>query len=409
VEKTDVKFYTTAGLVAFTLMAFSPVIAENQPAAGIGGSFFPLMAWDYATSEATLEAMRDCGINAVAFVPPAMLDACRKYGLKAIVFDERVAGNHWDQPFNADRACRNLPDVIKEVGRHPAVYGYYLRDEPNAAEFPALAQAAQMVKKLAPDKWPYINLIPGEGDAYDVLLAQFISTCKPTIISYDRYALGEEGDFSPGFWVNLAQVRSAARKHNLPFHNIVMTASHWLYREATATDIRMQVFGSLVYGAKGLAYYKFCSGSLPALNAPDLGNFRMGPLDQFGEKTVTWEWLRNTNRQVLNLAPTLLQLRSDDVYHFGTVPDRNHGPSDKTSIKSLKGTEFVVGDFTHQDGSRFVMIVNKSLQHSHPCNPEFNVPVQALEYVSPITSKFAPYPSDYYWLAPGQGVLLKMK
>lgn len=40
-------------------------------------SFFPSMAWDYADKESTLEAMRDAGINAVAFVRPSMLDACR--------------------------------------------------------------------------------------------------------------------------------------------------------------------------------------------------------------------------------------------------------------------------------------------------------------------------------------------
>ena len=42
---------------------------------------FPLMAWDYAKDEATLQAMHDCGINAIAFVPPHMLDACQRHGL----------------------------------------------------------------------------------------------------------------------------------------------------------------------------------------------------------------------------------------------------------------------------------------------------------------------------------------
>ena len=123
---------------------------------------------------------------------------------------------------------------------------------------------------------------------------------------------------------------------------------------------------------------------------------------------MTWDWLRNTNRQILNLAPTLLRLRSDDVYHFGAVPARNHGPSTTSLIKSLNHADFVVGDFTHEDGSRYVMIVNKSLQQSHPCVPEFNLAVTAVEYVSPINGRLTPFPQGLYWLAPGQGVLLRL-
>ncbi|MHB8952032.1 MAG: hypothetical protein ACYC4U_03530 [Pirellulaceae bacterium] len=373
-----------------------------------GAEFFPLMAWDYAKDEATLQAMRDCGINAIAFVPPHMLDACQRHGLRAIVFDEGVSGSDWSKPFDADQACQRLPALIQQVDRHPAVYGYHLKDEPGAGEYPALAKACAMVKELAPGKWPYINLLPGDGPDYDAYVEQFIQVCQPTTLSYDRYVLSEDGSFAATFWSNLAVIRAAAIAHELPFHNIVLTAAHWHYREATATDIRMQTFGSLVYGARGLAYYKFCSESLPILQAPDLGNFRMGPLDPFGEKTVTWDWLRNTNRQILNLAPTLQRLRSDDVYHFGSVPERNHGSSATSLIRTLNHPDFVAGDFTHEDGSRHVMIVNKSLQQSHPCVPEFNVPVKDLEYVSPISGRLEPFPKGLYWLAPGQGVLLRL-
>ena len=370
--------------------------------------FFPLMAWDYATDAATLKKMADCGINMVCFVPPKMLNACEKHGLKAIVFDERIAGTRWNAPFDYERAAEKLPDVIKEVNAHPAVYGYHLKDEPAASEYPALAKVAEVVKRLAPGKWPYINILPGDGDSYDDYVEQFCTICKPPILSYDRYVLGEGGGFGDVFWTNIARIRDAAIRHKIPFWNIILTAPHWNYRELSAADIRLQVYGSLVYGAQGISYYKFCSESLPILEAPDLGNFRMAPLDEFGEKTITWDWLRNTNRQVLNLAPALVKLRSDSVYHIGSVPGGNHGATGETLVKAVPSGEFVVGDFTHEDGSRYVMIVNRSLAGSCPCNPEFNAPVSKIEYVSPITGETKPYPTPYYWLAPGQGVLLRL-
>jgi hypothetical protein len=375
---------------------------------------FPLMAWDYADDRATLTAMAECGITSVAFVPPRALDLCKDAGISAVVFDERISGGDWTKPFDGDASVRNLPTVIKEIGDHPAIIGYHIRDEPGPNEYPELAKAVAAVKKLAPGKWPYINLLPGDGEPYNKYVEDFITTCQPTAVSYDRYVLqGGPTDFGIVFWENLAQVRAASLKHKLPFWNIVLTSTHWSYREITEADLRLQVWGSLVYGVSGIGYYKFCSKSLPILDAPDLGNFRNGPLDPFGEKTPAWHWLRSVNRQVHNLAPILTRLRSDDVYHFGEVPKFNHGAGANSLVKDAgNGGQVVVGDFTLEaDGrsDRYVMIVNKSLTQSWCCNPTFAKPPQKVLYVSPITGEVKPYPAPYYWLAPGQGVLLKLE
>lgn len=372
-------------------------------------SFFPLIAWDYVNDLKTLKAMKDCGVNFIGFVPPQMLNVCKKFGMKAIVFDTSVVVNDWTKPFDAKKALRNLPSLIKKVNKNPAVYGYHLMDEPSPGSIPALAKAIAMVKKLAPGKFPYVNLLPGSGKDYVAYLEQFVNICKPTIISYDRYPLGEDDKFSPVFWENIAVIRKVALEHNLPFWNTILTSAHLQYREVTAADLRLEMFGSLVYGAKGIAFYKFFSRALPILKAPDLGNFRMGPLDQFGEKTITWYRLRNINHQIRNLGAVLLKLHSDDIYHIGNVPEGNHGSNDSTLVKNIPGgSEFVVGDFTHEDGTRYVMIVNKSLTHSYQCDPQFNVKPKGIQYVSPWTGKLVTFPAPWYYLAPGQGVLLRL-
>jgi hypothetical protein len=383
--------------------AFAPPVAAQTR--------FPLMAWDYAEDQATFEAMRDCGITSVAFVPIKALDLCQKCELQAIIFDERLSGARYHGPFDGDAVAQNLPTILKEVGNHPAVLGYHLRDEPSAEHYPELAKGIAAVHKLAPGKWAYVNLFPGEGESYDRYVEDFIAVCKPSILSYDRYTTVGKDEFLPVFWTNLAQMREAALKHKLPFWNVVLTATHWQYRELTEADLRMEVFGSLVYGVRGIGYYKFMSGSLPILEAPDLGNFRNGPLDQFGEKTLAWHWLRNINRQVHNLAPVLLMLDSNDVYHIGgTIPVRNHGPSETALVKHIPDGDFVVGDFTHRDnGKRYVMIVNRSMVNSQRCAPEFRSAPREVKYVSPVSGKVVPYVAWAYFLAPGQGVLLELE
>jgi len=394
-------------IVAFSILAVSAAFA-NEPATE--AVRFPFMAWDYADDKATFEAMRDCGITSVAFVPIKALDLCHEAGLEAIVFDERLSGERYHGPFDGDAVVKNLPAILKEVGDHPAVMGYHLRDEPSPEQYPDLAKGVAAIRELAPGKWPYINLLPGDGEPYDKYLEDFVKICNPTVLSYDRYTTVEKDVFYPVFWTNLAVMREAALKHKLPFWNVVLTAPHWSYRDLTDADLRMEIFGSLVYGAKGIGFYKFMSCSLPILEAPDLGNFRNAPLDQFGEKTPTWHTLRNINRQVHNLAPVLMKLESNDVYHVGgAMPERNHGPSETSLVKNIPDGEFVVGDFTHREnGKRYVMIVNRSIVNSQRCAPEFRTPPGKVNYVSPVTGEITPYVAWAYFLAPGQGVLLEV-
>lgn len=393
------------------LGVITSAVAAAPPQAAPGGeSFFPLMAWDDVRSADTIKKMADCGINLIAFVPPKLLDACAANGVKAIVFDERVTPA-WDKPFQSAPANEELAKLIPEVNSHPAVYGYHLKDEPGAEQFAELAKSAALVRKLAPGKWPYINMTPGMGDWYaNEFLKSFVETCKPPVISYDNYAIGENVEFSYGYWANMWDVRTASLRYDIPFHTIVLTSAHWNYRVPTAADLRLQVYGALAYGAKGIGYYKFCSEPLSVLNAPDLGNFRMGPLDEFGEKTVTWDNLRNLNHQVKNLAPTLLKLHSDDVYHIGEIPERNHGLGEKNLITGLdSGTQFIIGEFTHvDDHSRWMLIVNKNLKESAFCRPKFRGTVKRVRYLSPVTGELKTFPAPWYALAPGQGVLLRL-
>ncbi|MCC6492523.1 MAG: hypothetical protein IT424_05835 [Pirellulales bacterium] len=395
--------------IACCLVAAACVAAASSSRAQSLGSTLPLMAWDYVDDEPTLQKMADCGINMVAFVPPSALDSCQRLGLKAIVYEPGVGPARWDQPFDGDQAVQALPDLIRRVNDHPAVFGYHLKDEPDPSQFADLARAITLVKQQAPGKWPYVNLPPGMDAGYDGYLDLFVNACQPTILSYDNYPVGQDGNFSYGFWANIAQVRAAGLRHKLPFWTIVLSSAHLTYGEPSEAALRLQAYGSLVYGARGVCYYKFISRELPILEAPDLGDWRNGPLAQFGEKTHAWHWLRNMNRQLQNIAPTLLKLRSDAVYHVGEVPPQNRGVGDDTLLKGLlAGEAFIVGDFTHADGSRWVMIVNKHLTHSVPCRPDFREKPAAVQYVSPITGELKTFPDPYYCLPPGQGVLLKL-
>jgi hypothetical protein len=382
-------------------------LLTSRAFAADGTNFFPIMAWNSAPNDsAVLKKMKEAGLTIAGFAAPSTLDACQAAGLKAIVSDPRASDYDWAK-VDESRARENISNLVAQVGTHPAVYGYYLRDEPSASMFIGLAKVANIFREASPGKWPYINLFPDYAEPwqlgttnYSEYLERFAAICKPTIVSYDNYSLMDDGSVRGNYWSNLESVREFGKKHGCEFWNIVLSVAHFNYRELNAADFRFQAYTTLAYGGRGISYFTYF--------APQVGNYRMAPIDQFGNETANWTHLRNINLQILKLAPTLLQLRSNDVYHFGTIPKGGKGPPAESLINAIDGDTFLVGEFTHADGSRYVMVVNKDLAKSRRCSPQFRATPKQLRHVSAYTGQLTPFEGEYMWLAPGQGALLKL-
>jgi hypothetical protein len=136
----------------------------------------------------------------------------------------------------------------------------------------------------------------------------------------------------------------------------------------------------------------------------------MGAVDQFGNQTPTWYHLQHANLQIAKLAPTLLQLESDEVYQFGNVPEGCHGPTTNSLITGFEAAgELMAGDFAHRDKSRFVMVVNKDVYKSVHFSPRYRTPPKRVWHVSSYTGELAGFEGEQRWLAPGQGMFLKVE
>ena len=214
--------------------------------------------------------------------------------------------------------AQNITSLVKEVGKHPAVYGYYLRDEPTSVfSRPRESCRAnprtrsrqmglhQFVSRLRQRRATRREQLRG-------IHREIYRHLQTNRLSYDNYSLMDDGSLRDGYWQNLEAMRNASVKHKIPFWNIVLSVAHFNYREPSAADLRFEVYTTLAYGGKGIAYFCYF--------APQVGNYRGAPIDQFGNETQSWQWMQNVNLQVAKLAPTLLQLTSDDVYHLGDVP-----------------------------------------------------------------------------------------
>ncbi len=398
-----------SGLAAIVVLASTMISYAEDVPTRVAPEDFAILAWSWMPGEAdVLSEIRDCGFNLAGFVAPESLDAVAAAGLKAIVSDASAHVDDRQEGRDESSIAEVVNALVARTGKHPATYGYYLRDEPNARMFPALARYAAAYRKAAPDTRPYINLFPNYasqkqlGNAtYQDHLEQYVTTVHPPFVSYDHYALMDDGSLRGGYFTNLEAVRAVALAHDLPFWNIVLANAHFSYAEPTAAGLRFQAYTTLAYGGRGISYFTYMT--------PNSGNYRLAPIDQFGHKTPTWDMLRNVNLQIHALAPTLITLKSVGVFHHPDVPDGCRALADSKYVATLSGTgRFVVGEFEGPDGTPFVMVVNKDLHKLTHFGISFQQSARILQTNS-YTGRTSVWQGENNWLAAGQGMLLSLQ
>ena len=72
-------------------------------------------------------------------------------------------------------------------------------------------------------------------------------------------------------------------------------------------------------------------------------------------------------------------------------------------MSGVGGDNFLVGDFTHRDGSRYLMVVNKDLAKSRPCSPQFRTAPRRVQHVSAYSGALSAFEGEDVWLPPGAG------
>jgi hypothetical protein len=268
-------------------------------------------------TEVTARQMAQGGWN-VVWCREQDLDVAQRNGLRAMLFaPDLITPAALDDP----EKCRQLDGLIARVARHPALYCYFLLDEPGAGAFPAIGRLVAYLRARDPAHMAYINLFPTYasneqlgtvGDtvtAYREHLRQFVTTVKPELISYDHYQFATDGDLD-GYFLNLALVRETARQARLPFLNIVQACS-WtpVRRVPQGNEMRYLVYTTLAYGAQGISYYVYCHpGHTGGIANPD------------GSPTALYHALQPLNQEFVAIASQLQPLQSLGVYHQGMLP-----------------------------------------------------------------------------------------
>jgi hypothetical protein len=260
------------------------------------------------------QQMADGGWNLVWCDDENQLDIAQRHGLRAQFCTRNglLSAKSLDDP--AQRA--QLDALVDRVRKHPAMYSYYVIDEPSAVQFPDLGRVVAYLRERDPAHMAYINLFPHTvipsrlgAESYQEHLRQFFDVVKPVLLSYDRYHFFVNGDHEE-YFPSLAIIRQTALQARVPFLNIVQAAS-WkpIVRVPTGDEMRYLVYTTLAYGAQGISYYVYCApGHQGGIALPD------------GTPTPLYDALKPLNREFVAIATELQPLSSLAVYHTGMLP-----------------------------------------------------------------------------------------
>jgi hypothetical protein len=340
------------------------------------------------------------------------LDLCQENRVKALIVDSRaMAKRSRERDFAA-----NLDAVIADYGSHPALWGYYLMDEPNSSDFRRLAPVSKYLAKKDPGHVPYINLFPTYATreqlgnpTYEQHVDEFCRVVQPKLVSYDHYALLANGE-RPDYFENLEIIRRQGIKHRVPFNYILLSVPHGPYREPSEADLRWQVNTALAYGARGLMYFTYTTPNDP------VWNYRNAIIDSEGKPTAKYDQVRRINGEILELAPTLMRLTSVAVYHTGMAPRGAKLLPDNGLIAHIDGGEFVVGQFNSDAGHKYAMLVNRSPRQAARAAVTFSQTVELWEVSRSTGRERSVFVSDdgpgSTWRAafkPGEGRLVRIE
>ncbi|MCL4784839.1 MAG: hypothetical protein KJZ70_17535 [Bryobacterales bacterium] len=391
----------------FALLLFAAVLQAQHPwvheAPAVKATEFPIMAWNPSPSDAeSLALMKAAGLNVSGFCLVEDLDKVQAAGLACVVsyppIQEMIARNR-----ASDAEIRQaVADLKSRIGTHPAAWGVNLRDEPGADAMPLLGRIAAELRRAMPEKLPYVNLFPNYAslqqlgtDSYDAYLRTYLKQIPLPYLSWDNYSL-EGGRMDPRFYDNLEQVRRVTLEAGIPFWNCVLANTLFRYMEPSDATFHLQVYATLAYGGRGIQFFTYFT--------PDIGNFRLAPIDTHGNKTATWDMLRRITHEVHALAPALGKLRSVGVYHWPVST-----AAGTPLVEDLRSSgRFLVGEFADAGGRPWLMLVNKDLKESAPFRVKLRNPKASVTRISPASGKEGPVGAEGGWLAPGAGVLLRV-
>jgi hypothetical protein len=155
-------------------------------------------------------------------------------------------------------------------------------------------------------------------------------------------------------------------------------------RDPSEDELRWQVNTALAYGAKALLYFTYWTPSSdPTFKSS------IAIIDPQGHRSPHFEQAKRVNAAIKAWAPTLMKLKSTGVYHTGELPLATSALPADAPVKIEGDRAFIIGTFQHEDGSEWLMVVNRDLRNAANGTLHFTQKMKAVRELSSTKGKLS--------------------
>ena len=316
---------------------------------------FPVVAWgsvpEIYTNDIQYNNLKNAGINFsfshFTSLDNAIkaLDIAAKYNVKILLYCPELFSE--------------TEKTVNRVKDHPGLGGYLLSDEPDVSRFNFILSLVKKIKSIDRKNICYINLYPIYASnkqlgniGYQEYLNKFYSLFNLHIFSFDHYPI-TNGVIKKDWYQNLEIVSRMTKNKNASFWGFVKIVSIKNASEIiNLSDLKLQLFTNLAYGAQGIQFYRYWS-------LPD--KMYNGPISTSGLKNKNYYRLKELSQYIYNLQPVFLNCVVENIYHTeSTVGASKFSNSALPFLRINKAKDLLISKIKNND-NLYVVFVNKSL------------------------------------------------
>jgi len=316
---------------------------------------FPIVGWGLPhTRDANFETYRQAHFNVIqlpgALTSGTNVHRASRLGLKVMLVEPQDGGS-------------TPGDWVRFANAYDNVMGWLLDERTAAEDVEGIIGFIRELRQRDKRRWPLVTLPDSDtAGGWSEVLGPLFAAGLPTLC-YHRYSFFEDGTSDEeGFYTDLEIARSICAKTKVPLWGMILVTGHGLYRNASDSDIRLQVYSYLASGARGLCYDAYWplppDPSKPEAQGTAPGQTMVNR--DTGTRSFAWEIAEAINGEVLTLAPSLLKLTSTGTYFIRAVPGRCKAlPHATYPIASIEAEKAMVGFFKDAESQTWAMIVNR--------------------------------------------------
>jgi hypothetical protein len=253
------------------------IIGDNNETLVDGELFFPSGFYSMAEgdkNEPIAKAKYNVVIGVKTSSSKAWLESCKQLGLLGMVTISRKSISNFNE--------LAIREYVRDIKNHPALFGYYLFDEPHPENIGQTPEEMKRVYNVIAGEDPYhpvaicinhLNLIEQYIDCYDILMPDFYPIQKDMIPLNTLYVVIEK---SINHVKNKKPVWPVLQAFGEDITEGMEEKGH--FNTPTSEQERCMTYMALTSGIKGIMYFSYhvFTQYVPQKNNPDKYQYVLG-------------------------------------------------------------------------------------------------------------------------------------